>query len=341
MGNGHSLLATPQWLLEGRRSYGRAGFLRAAEAWKDRDLAYSMQGRVVLCTGANSGLGRFASEFLARRGAEVHMLCRDESRGEAARREIVAQTGNSNVHLHVVDVEHGASVRRFAESFNSSGRPVHCLINNAGAIPASHSITEDGLESAMACMAGGSFLLTALLLPALHRGNPGRVVNVSSGGMYTVKLDVDDLEMRGRSYDGTLAYALAKRAQVMLTEGWAARCRGNVNVVFHSMHPGWADTPGVRTSLPSFHERMKDDLRDTAQGADTVLWLAMAPEGGDPARSGLFWFDRAPVRTTMPMSFTDSSESDRHQMWQHFERCYALSVDDAVVRASTGAEASE
>src|SRR5206468_1834775 len=98
----------------------------------------------------------------------------------------------------------------------------------------------------------GPFLLTKLLVPALERAREGRIVNVSSGGMYARRLRVDDLEMRSEPFDGVVAYARAKRAQVILTEMWAQRLR-EPGITVHSMHPGWVDTPGVESSLPRFH----------------------------------------------------------------------------------------
>jgi len=116
-------------------------------------------------TGANAGLGRAAAEALARRRASVHLLCRNRERGEAARREIAAATGNPSVHLHVVDVSDGASVRAFAEAWNASGAPVHALINNAGVLPADRTLTREGHEAGWATMMMQSYLLTGLLIP--------------------------------------------------------------------------------------------------------------------------------------------------------------------------------
>mmetsp|Transcript_6602 Transcript_6602/g.20933 ORF Transcript_6602/g.20933 Transcript_6602/m.20933 type:complete len:111 (+) Transcript_6602:523-855(+) len=107
MGTSYSLLALPQWYAEGCKHYGKAGFQRASALWADKSLDVDLSGRVFACTGANSGIGKEVCLALARRRATVHMLCRDQERGEVARSEIVEQTGNENVTLHVVDGSSG------------------------------------------------------------------------------------------------------------------------------------------------------------------------------------------------------------------------------------------
>ena len=158
-------------------------------------------------------------------------------------------------------------------------------------MPPQRTHTDEGFELTFATNVLGPFLLTNLLLDTLRRGAPLRIVNVSSGGMYTQKLDVDDLQLEQREYDPPAFYAHTKRCEVILTELWAERLRGS-GVSVHAMHPGWADTPGVRTSLPRFRKLTRPLLRDSAQGADTIVWLATADEPAE--RSGLFWHDREP-----------------------------------------------
>ena len=109
--------------------------------------------------------------------------------------------------------------------------------------------------------------------------------------MYSQRLHADDLQLAERDYDPSAFYAHTKRCEVILTELWAERLRGT-GISVHSMHPGWADTPGVQTSLPRFRKLMRPLLRDADQAADTIFWLASADGAG--ARSGLFWHDREP-----------------------------------------------
>jgi len=200
---------------------------------------------------------------------------------------------------------------------------------------------------------------------------------VSSGGQYTVRLDIDDPQCtascsaaevaaaaagaepvadaavagsggsgassagsghRGRKYDGKQQYAHTKRAQIMLTELWAAEvakaeaAAGSTSaaaapagaltpppppIVFNAMHPGWAETPGVTASIPDFAESHKGSLRSPEQGADTIVWLAASAAGGQ--HTGGFWFDRAPAQTDFSWSGTRSSPAEFAQLWAKCE----------------------
>ncbi|XP_049557305.1 dehydrogenase/reductase SDR family member 12 isoform X8 [Orcinus orca] len=135
-------------------------------------------------------------------------------------------------------------------------------------------LTEDGLEKNFATNTLGVYVLTTALIPVLEKEHDPRVVTVSSGGMLVQKLNTDDLQSERTAFDGTMVYAQNKRQQVVLTEQWA---RAHPAIHFSCMHPGWVDTPGVRLSMPGFHARLGARLRSEAQGADTVLWLALAP----------------------------------------------------------------
>ena len=157
----------------------------------------------------------------------------------------------------------------------------------------------------------GPFLLTNLLIPLLQTSTPARIINVSSGGMYTQRIRVDDLESERGQFDGPAVYARAKRAQVILTEIWAKRLAGT-GVVVHAMHPGWSDTPGVRSSLPRFYKATRPLLRTPAQGADTIVWLGAAAEPGHS--SGRFWHDRR-QRPTHLLPRTAETHQEREQLW--------------------------
>ena len=173
------------------------------------------------------------------------------------------------------------------------------------------TVTDEGHETVFATNVLGMFVLTNELLPLLAAGAPSRVINVASGGMYTARLNVKNLESDSGDYDGPEVYARSKRAEVILTEIWAQRLRDR-GITFNSMHPGWADTPGVQTSLPNFHRVTGPLLRSAQEGADTVLWLAWSREGGE--RSGLFWHDRRP-RSTHRMPRTRERDVDRQALW--------------------------
>jgi dehydrogenase/reductase SDR family protein 12 len=153
----------------------------------------------------------------------------------------------------------------------------------------------------------GPNLLTRLLIPRLQRSADARVVFVTSGGMYTQRRSLEDLEWRHRPYDGVTAYAQTKRMQVVLTEQ-LARALGPSGITVNAMHPGWADTPSVRHALPRFWQFTQHRLRTAAEAADTVTWLAAS----DAARgeTGGLWFDRA-RRTTHLLPWTRETRAQR------------------------------
>ncbi|HEX9258277.1 MAG TPA: SDR family NAD(P)-dependent oxidoreductase [Acidimicrobiales bacterium] len=292
-------------------SFTRLGYeaRRALGSWDDEpdDLA----GRVVLVTGATSGIGQAAVRMLARRGATVRMLARDEGRAERACKAIVAEVEGADVDYGLADIGDFEALKSFAATFAAAHPRLDALVHNAGALVHEHQLALSGDELTVATHVLGPFLLTHLLLTQLKAASPGRVVTVSSGGMYTQRFDLDGLEMDPQRYDGTTAYARAKRAQVVLTHEWARRVPPT-EVVFNAMHPGWADTPGVRTSLPGFFRVMRPLLRTPEQGADTAVWLATAPAGA--RTSGAFWHDRR-VRGEHHLPWTRGGD-DPARLWE-------------------------
>jgi dehydrogenase/reductase SDR family protein 12 len=295
--------------------YTNVGYRLRRHAWSDAELE-RMDGRVVLVTGATSGLGLAAAAGLARLGASVRLLARNAARAEQARAELVEQTGNGDVEAVRCDLSDLGDIRRFAAEFLAREPRLDVLVNNAGVLPAHRAVTADGLELTFATNVVAPFLLTKLLLGLLRSSAPSRIVNVTSGGMYTQRLHVDDLQMERGKFDGTVAYARTKRAEMVLTQLWAQRLAGS-GVVVHAMHPGWADTPGLRASLPTFHRLTRPLLRTPEQGADTIVWLAAAAE---PARStGGLWHDRR-RRPTHRVPWTRASADEREALWTACEQ---------------------
>ena len=247
-----------------------------------------LDGKVAIVTGATSGLGRTAAELLARQGAEVCIVGRDPDRTERARAEIAAAAG-AVVEADLADLSLLSETAAFADRFAEHHDRLDVLVLNAGALIHDYTVTAEGNEITIATHVLSQFLLTKALRPLLEASAPSRVIMVASGGMYTEPLDVDTLESDPDSYDGTVAYARCKRAQVALAEEWTRHLL-DTGVTVNAMHPGWADTPGLRTALPGFSRIVGPLLRTPEEGADTIAWLAAAPEAS--AQSGLFFLDR-------------------------------------------------
>ncbi|XP_067372897.1 dehydrogenase/reductase SDR family member 12 isoform X2 [Channa argus] len=200
-------------------------------------------------------------------------------------------------------------VWEFTQNF-AEHNTVHVLINNAGCMVNQRELTEEGLEKNFATNTLGTYILTTALMPALKKVEDPRVITVSSGGMLTQKLNVDDLQFEKGTFDGTMAYAQNKRQQVILTERWASQ---HEEIHFSCMHPGWADTPAVKTSMPSFHAKMQSRLRTEAMGADTTVWLAVS-SAAIKQPSGLFFQDRKPVPTHLPLAYSRSTPQEEEKL---------------------------
>jgi dehydrogenase/reductase SDR family protein 12 len=301
-------------------SFSRVGYdlRRRMFAWERLD-RLSLAGRTVLVTGPTSGLGRAAVSQFAAMGARVLLVGRDATRLERTKGELIAWSGNREMATYVVDLGSLTSVRAVADEILDRERRVDVLIDNAGAMFADRRESPDGFELSFATMVVGPFALTARLLPLLRAearpDAPSRIVAVTSGGQYTQRLHLDDLQYTGGEYVGALAYARAKRAQVGLMREWARRLRSSA-VVANAMHPGWADTPGFASSLPAFRDFLGPYARTAEEGIDTMIWLAAADEAG--RTTGRLFLDRRP-RPFDRIPQTRVSAEDRTELWQRLE----------------------
>jgi NAD(P)-dependent dehydrogenase (short-subunit alcohol dehydrogenase family) len=276
-------------------------------------------GASVIVTGATSGLGFETSVQLARLGASVTFVARDPDRARKARVSIAELSGRDDVSFLLADMADLESVRRAAAAYLGQHDTLDVLIHNAGSLSRHYAKAPSGTELTVATHVLGPFLLTGLLLPALRqprpeREGPARVLIVSSGGMYSKRFDLDRLEAGPDGFDGVAAYARAKRAQVVLNHEWARRVEPRA-VVFHAMHPGWADTPGVRSSLPGFFRITQRILRTPQEGVDTLVWLSQAARAAHS--SGQFWLDRQP-RSEYKLPWTRSANPslDQSGLWE-------------------------
>jgi NAD(P)-dependent dehydrogenase (short-subunit alcohol dehydrogenase family) len=275
-----------------------------------------MDGRTVLITGAASGIGLAAAQRFAGLGARVLALGRNERRARDARAQILEAVADAEVELVICDVTDLAQLRRTAEELTRREPRLDVLVNNAGVMPDERSHSVDGHELMFATHVLAPFALTSWLQELLVASAPARVINVSSGGMYAQRLPAEDPESEHTGYGPKKLYARTKREQIVITELWAQRLRTS-GVVVHAMHPGWVDTKGVRDWLPVFRALTRPIIRDSDQGADTIVWLGAAQE---PLRSsGLFWHDRRPRPTHYRLGAGAETEAEREKLWEYCE----------------------
>ena len=279
--------------------------------------SFDLRGKTVIITGPTSGLGEQVARQLALTGANLVLVARNEEKCARVINEIAPLcTGSKPVFVpaEMGDLE---SVRSACAAIQQQCTHIDVLIHNAGALLNTRQVSPQGIEQTVASHVVGPFLMTTLLLPLM---NGGRVVTVSSGGMYSSGLPAFDkgetLEMPAHKYGGSKQYAIAKRAQVTLTKMWSKR---EPQTEFVSMHPGWADTPGVQESIPGFRRVTAPILRSASEGADTIAWLAAV--NPLPGASGTFWSDRE-IRPThkTPQSKKLDTEVNRQSLWQQVEQ---------------------
>ena len=283
-------------------SFSRVGPTVRRALWRWDDVpTTSLAGRVVVVTGATSGLGSEIAAEVGQMGATVVAVGRNEVRGASIVRRLRAEGVTAT--FHATDVGELDQVGALAHQLVQSFEVIHAVVHNAGALLPARRTTSAGIEQTWASMVTGPHLLTRLLADRLDRA-----VWMSSGGMYLQALDLDDWSWARRSWDGTRAYAQAKRAQIDLVH--EATERGEVPLQV-AMHPGWADTPGVDAALPGFKKVMGPLLRSPADGADTAVWLCSTDR---PALvPGGFYLDRRP-RGTVRWPGTATSEADRRRL---------------------------
>ena len=280
--------------------------------WTPLD-SYDLTGRVVI-TGATSGLGLVAARALAADGATVEIVARNEAKASQVCEWLRAEGAAGGVDYVVADTADLDAISSAAAEIALRHGQVHVLIHNAGALDRTCTSSPQGIERTVASQVVGPFLLTKLLLPLLRAAPRARLLWVSSGGMYSQPLSVAHLETSPEDYHGTAVYARAKRAQVTLAEMWAEQLRPD-GIAVQSMHPGWADTPGVRRSLPTFRRVAGPLLRTPEEGADTLVWLA-ADDGPPIATTGRFWLDRRPRSIhRLPSTRRSDTRDERRRLW--------------------------
>lgn len=287
-----------------------------------------MKGQVCMITGANAGIGKETAMELARRQATVVMVARNQEKGEIARSEIVASTGNEDVHLLLADLSSQEEIRKLADEFKKRFNRLNVLVNNAGVFLWDRQESADGLEMTFATNHLGYYLTTLLLWDRLLAGAPARVVNVSSDAHLSAKLNFEDLQNE-RTYSGFRVYAQSKLANVLFTYELDRR-RNGADVTVNALHPGFIASNFGRNNggVVGFFMRNVTPwfARSPAQGAETSLYLATSDEVA--GRSGLYFANSAEKRSSRE---SYNLETAGH-LWAESERLTGVTLPESLVQ---------
>ncbi|XP_078590982.1 retinol dehydrogenase 13-like [Branchiostoma floridae x Branchiostoma japonicum] len=292
-----------------------------------------MDGKTVIITGANTGIGKVTARDMAERGARVILACRSLEKAEEAAKEIRSQTGNKNVVVHKLDLASLTSVRQFAKVINDAEPRLDVLINNAGVYVCPRWETEDGFEMQIGVNHLGHFLLTNLLLDLLKKSTPSRVVTVASEAhIFTSGIDFDDINYEN-NYDSEESYYRSKVANILFSRELARRLKGT-GVTSNSLHPGIIYTEINRHREDYIREIVGAQLSKVAnilmegfvrvigktweEGAQTTICCAVAEEWQNT--TGLYFSDCVPKET----SAAGKDDEAAARLWDVSERMVGL-----------------
>jgi retinol dehydrogenase-12 len=273
----------------------------------------SMIGRVALVTGAASGIGRATSIGLAREGVTVVLLVRNSERGQQALRDIRVSVPNAKVEMLECDLASQSSIRDAARRFVAGNDRLDVLVNAAGVFVKEKTLTAEGIELTFATNYLSYFLLTHELLTLLRTSAPARVVNLASKYGRT-KIDFDDLQRLRTPYSYLKSTPRTMLARVLFTQELANRLNGT-GVVANAVHPGLVAKTRLLQDTRGPFKWFTDTFGSTPEkGADSVLWLATAPETG--AITGKMFAKRKEIST--PGQGSDPAV--RKRLWEESEK---------------------
>ncbi len=293
-------------LLPAVLNFGRRGYLRQPR----KSHASRLDGKVIAITGPTAGLGLSAASELSRLGAKLILVGRDNSRLIQSTKQIMDFSGcrENQLSCYETDFSDLHDTANVGRQISAEHPCIDVLINNAGALFNEREVSDEGVERSIAVNFLAPILLTKVLSPSLHKES--RVINVVSGGLYTQGVALDDMLFCKPPYNGSKAYARAKRALLTMSQHTAT------TAIVQNMHPGWAATPGLAKSLPAFNKALSPLLRDRRMGADTMVWLASAPELANFRHTKL-WFDRQiHTDTVLPGTRTTKSDIEKLRQWR-------------------------
>lgn len=254
-----------------------------------------LSGKTAVVTGASGGLGAETARALAQGGAAVTIGCRDTGKGQRVADAIKKSTGNEAVHVAKLELVDHSSIRAFADDVGETYDSLNILINNAGVMGCTKTLSPQGWELQFATNHIGHFLLTNLLVPLLRAGAPSRVICVTSAGHLRAPVDFDDLHFERRQYDKWVAYGQSKTANALFAVGLDKRLAPQ-HVRAFAVHPGAIVTDLGRhmdqadmAAIGATIEAETGGFKEVASGAATAVWAATAPELD--GRGGLYLED--------------------------------------------------
>ncbi|PNF15543.1 Retinol dehydrogenase 14 [Cryptotermes secundus] len=283
-----------------------------------------MDGKTVIVTGANTGIGKETARDLARRGAKVILACRNLKEANKARVDIVASTGNNMVEVRHLDLSSLGSVRRFANNIINTETRLDVLINNAGAAGFKNKMTADNLQLGMQVNHFGPFLLTCLLLGLLKKSAPSRIVMLSSWLHKTAKFDLYNLNFE-KWFDTLQVYSCSKLANILTANELSRKLKGT-GVTANSAHPGtvltdvWRRVPKLLKIL--FFSIARFFFKNAVEGAQTSIYLAVSEEV--TGVSGKYFENCKESK----MSIEAMDEKLAEKLWEKSEVMVGLKTED-------------
>lgn len=264
-------------------SFTRVGYVLRGIPFRPVKADYSLQTWLV--TAATGGIGRGAAVAALTKGARVFAV----GRNQAAFAKLVEMTKHLPGTLIPVtcDLSSMAAISAMTQTAPVAGVVFDVVINNVGILNRSFKRDPDGFEQSYVVNLLGHYILIQQLFESNGLAPGATIIEVVSGGLYNAPFNLEGIAQEEAGFNGFLAYAAHKRAQLALVDFW--RTRANVHT--YAFHPGWADTDGVKRSLPKFRKILAPILRSEAEGADTIDWLVA---NKPPEIADKIWFDRAP-----------------------------------------------
>ena len=271
-----------------------------------------MRGKTVVITGGTSGIGEVAAIELAKMGARIVLVARDQSRGNATLARLRDSAPGIAHCVHLADLLRLAEMRRVAAQIAEQEPRIDVLINNAGALFAERRLTEDGLESTFALNHMAYFVVTEGLRERLSASSPARIINTASASHQRATLDFDDLQL-AKSFGPMKAYGRSKLCNILFTRELARRLHGT-GITANCLHPGFVATRFGDQSggvISPFVGLAKFFAITPARGAETIVYLASSADVAET--TGQYFYKSAPTAPSL------RAQDDRSALllWQH------------------------